>query len=77
METIGWVMAIFACGDPSTACTRVTVEPAHYVDAAACMAATEKALPLFADRGYPAVEARCRPATEMLAEARTPSPRRG
>lgn len=77
VETIGWVMAIFACGDPGTACTAVRLEPQHYASAAECMAATETTLPSLSGLPYPAVEARCRPAAQALADSQPARPRRG
>ena len=54
-----FLIAIFGCGEGSTACQPVRTEETRYESRAACMAATEEALTRNTDLDYPTVVAQC------------------
>ena len=64
MGPVFYFIAILGCGDAAEACEPVSLAPARYQSAQACVAASEETLArLGADVLYPVVTAQCRQAT--------------
>jgi hypothetical protein len=71
MTPVFFVLAIMGCGDDSSACAQVRVEPAHYATAAQCNAALPAALARHTDLDYPVISGACRANGMQMASADT------
>lgn len=60
MEAVFFVMAIMGCGDASTACTEVRVDPVRYSTVQQCQAALPAALARNNDLSFPVITGACR-----------------
>lgn len=59
MQAAIFLMAIMGCGEGEAPCEQLRLLERRYQSQAACMAATEAALPRFMDADYPVVVAQC------------------
>lgn len=61
MAAAFFLMAIMGCGEGDAPCQQLRMLETRYESQAACVAATEAALPNFLDVDYPVVVAQCQP----------------
>lgn len=63
-----FVLALLGCDDAEMMCREARIVEAHYLSAAACMAAINTQLAANSDLAFPVIMGRCQPASPQMAE---------